>query len=181
MAVRYPVDPKMLTEEDHLILKALHLYYDHNLTQADIAARMGFSRPKVSKLLSEGRNQGFVKIELAEPAGDFAPLEISLENTFGLKEALVVPTSSDRQTTELSAGAACSALLARICTSKTVLGLSWGVSVRALADATGRRAFACKRVVPLLGGMGKAKGRLHSNQVCADLASKLDAEHLQLA
>lgn len=181
MAVRYPVDSRTLTEEDRLILKVLRLYYERNLTQAEIASRMGFSRPKVSKLLSEGKNRGLVKIELAEPAGDFAALEIFLEDRFALKEAVVAPTSEDRETTEYAAGAACSALLSRICTSKTVLGLSWGVSVRALADATSRRAFACKRVVPLLGGMGKAKGRLHSNQVCADLAAKLGAEHSQLA
>jgi DNA-binding transcriptional regulator LsrR (DeoR family) len=61
------------------------------------------------------------------------------------------------------------------------LGLSWGVSVRALADATPHRAFGCKRVVPLVGGMGKAQAQLHSNQVCADLAEKLDAECLHLA
>lgn len=181
MAVRYPIDPKTLTEEDHLILKVLRLYYERNLTQAEVASRMGFSRPKVSKLLSEGKKRGLVKIEIADPSGDFAALEISLEDRFGLKEAVVVPTSENRETTEYAAGSACSALLARICTSKTVLGLSWGVSVRSLADATGRRAFAVGRVVPLLGGMGKAKGRLHSNQVCADLAAKLDAEYLQLA
>ncbi len=181
MAVRYPIDPKTLTEEDHLILKVLRLYYERNLTQAEVASRMGFSRPKVSKLLSEGKKRGLVKIEIADPSGDFAALEISLEDRFGLKEALVVPTSENRETTEYAAGSACSTLLARICTSKTVLGLSWGVSVRSLADATGRRAFAVERVVPLLGGMGKAKGRLHSNRVCADLAAKLDADHLQLA
>lgn len=181
VAIRYPIDAKALTDEDHLILKTLRLYYERNLTQAEVASRMGFSRPKVSKLLSEGKKRGLVKIEIADPSGDFAALEISLEDRFGLEEAVVVPTSENRETTEYAVGSACSNLLARICTSKTVLGLSWGVSMRSLADATGRRAFAVGRVVPLLGGMGKAKGRLHSNQVCADLASKLDAEYLQLA
>jgi deoxyribonucleoside regulator len=62
-----------------------------------------------------------------------------------------------------------------------VLGVSWGVSMRALADATPVRSFRCKKVVPLVGGMGKAHTRLHSNEVCADLAEKLGAEHLPLA
>ena len=180
MAVRYPVDYRGLSEEDHLILKVLRLYYEHDFTQAEVAARMGFSRPKVSKLIAEGKYRGLVKIELAEPAGDFAELEIALEDRYGLKEALVVATSEDRGTTELSAGRAGAALLSRVCTAETVLGLSWGVSVRALADATPQRAFGCKRVVPLVGGMGKAQAQLHSNQVCADLAEKLDAECLHL-
>lgn len=181
MAVRYPVDYRSLSEEDHLILKVLHLYYEHDLTQADVASRMGFSRPKVSKLLAEGRERSLVKIEIAEPAGDFVPLEISLENAYGLEEAIVVATSDDRETTELSAGRAGAELLARLCNKDTVLGLSWGVSLRALADTMPSRAFACKKVVPLVGGMGKTKTRLHSNQVCAILAEKLGAECLDLA
>ena len=73
MALRYPVDDHALSEEDRLILKVLHLYYEHDLTQAEVALRMGFSRPKVSKLLAEGRERGLVKIEIAErllAAGD---------------------------------------------------------------------------------------------------------------
>jgi len=181
VAIRFPVDYRRLSEEDHLILKVLRLYYEHDLTQAEVAARMGFSRPKVSKLIAEGKYRGLVKIELAEPAGDFAELEIALEDRYGLKEALVAATSEDRGTTELSAGRAGAALLARVCTAETILGLSWGVSVRALADATLQRAFVCKKVVPLVGGMGKAQAQLHSNQVCADLAEKLDVECLHLA
>lgn len=181
MAIRYPVDYRSLSAEDHVVLKVCHLYYEHDLTQAEVAARMGFSRPKVSKLLSEGRDRGLVKIEIAEPAGDFAPLEISLEDRYGLDEAVVVPTSEYRETTELSAGRAGADLLARLCDRDTVLGLSWGVSLRALADTASRGGFRCKKVVPLVGGMGKAKVRLHSNQVCAALADKLGVESLQLA
>src|ERR671917_741391 len=181
MITRYPLDHRNLSAEDHLILKVLHLYYEHDLTQAEVANRMGFSRPKVSKLLAEGRDRGLVKIEIAEPAGDSSPLEIALENRYGLEEALVTPTSEDRQATELSAGRTGSTLLARVCTPETSLGLSWGVSVRALVDATPSRAFACRKVVPLVGGMGKAQAQLHANQVCADLAEKLDAECLHLA
>jgi deoxyribonucleoside regulator len=181
VAVRYPVDQRTLSAEDHVILKVLHLYYEHDLTQAEVGARMGFSRPKVSKLIAEGRERGLVKIEIAEPADDLVPLEISLEDRYGLREAVVVATSEDRATTELSAGRAGAALLARVCTPETVLGISWGVSMRALADATPRRAFRCRKVVPLVGGMGKAHTQLHSNQVCADLAEKLGAECLHLA
>jgi deoxyribonucleoside regulator len=181
MTTRYPVDQRTLSEEDHVILKALHLYYEHDLTQAEVGARLGFSRPKVSKLLAEGKERGLVKIEIAEPADDLVPLEIAIEDRYGLREAVVVDTSEDRTATELSAGRAGASLLSRVCTPQTVLGISWGVSMRALADATPRRAFRCKKVVPLVGGMGKAHTRLHSNEVCADLAEKLGAEHLPLA
>ena len=181
MLTRYPVDQGELSDEDHLIMKVLRLYYEHNLTQAEVAGRLGFSRPKVSKLMAEGRARGLVKIEIAEPVGDFAPLEIALENQFGLSEALVVSPADGRRATEMAAGVAGGALLARICTSATVLGIAWGVSLRALADAVPPRAFMCHKIVPLVGGVGRTEAALHSNQVCTTLAEKLHAESLDLA
>jgi deoxyribonucleoside regulator len=170
MLTRYPVDHRNLSDEDHLIMKVLRLYYEHHLTQAEVAARMGFSRPKVSKLIAEGRARGLVKIEIGEPVGDHVPLEIALENRYGLSEALVVTPAGDRRTTELSTGMACGALLARVCTRATVLGVAWGISLRALADALPQRAFMCSKVVPLVGGVGRTEAAVHANQVCATLA-----------
>ena len=181
VATRYTVDYKSLTDHEHLILKVLRLYYEHDLNQVEVARRMGFSRPKVSKLIAEGRSRGLVKIKIAEPAGSSAPLEIALEDRYGLVEALVVASSEDRQSTELAAGGVSGALLARLCTAKSTLGVSWGVSVRALADAVSAMSFRCGKVVSLVGGMGKAEKGLHSNQVCAELAGKLGADYFQLA
>jgi DNA-binding transcriptional regulator LsrR (DeoR family) len=181
MITRYPVDHRNLSDEDHLIVKVLRLYYEHDLTQAEVAKRMGFSRPKVSRLIAEGRTRGLVKVEIAEPTGDFAPLEIALENRYGLSEALVVSSAEERRATELAAGMAGGAILARICTRATVLGLAWGMSLRALADALPLRAFMCSRIVPLVGGMGRTEAALHSNQVCTTLAEKLYVECLDLA
>jgi deoxyribonucleoside regulator len=181
MLTRYPVDHRNLSDEDHLIMKVLRLYHEHHLTQAEVAARMGFSRPKVSKLIAEGRARGLVKIEIAEPIGDFAPLEIELEARFGLSEALVVSPADERRATEMAAGMAGGALLARICTRATVLGIAWGVSLRALADALPMRAFMCGKIVPLVGGVGRTEAALHSNQVCTTLAEKLYVESLDLA
>lgn len=180
MITRYPVS-RDLSEEDHLILKVLRLYYEHHLTQAEVARRMGFSRPKVSKLISEGRARGLVKIEIAEPAGDFAALEIALEDRYGLSEAVVVPSAEERSASERAAGMAAGTILARHCTPESVVGISWGRTLRALADALPPQAFSCARLVPLIGGMGRAASGLHSNQIGATLAEKLGAECLYLA
>jgi len=181
MLTRYPVAHEGLSDEDHLIMKVVRLYYEHDLTQAQVAKRMGFSRPKVSRLLAEGKIRGLVKVEIAEPTGDFVPLEISLEDRYGLAEALVVDSAEDRATTDLAAGMAGGAVLSRVCTPSTVLGVAWGRSVRALADTTPGRAFVCKKIVPLLGGMGRVKGALHSNQIGTILAEKLRVECPHLA
>lgn len=181
MFARYPVDHRDLSDQDHLILKVLRLYYKHDLTQAEISRRMGFSRPKVSKLITEGKNRGLVKIEVAEPTGDSSSLEIMLEDRYGLAEALVVDSQDDTRANELAVGLACGAILSRLCTPATTLGVSWGRSLRGLADAVPPHSFVCSRVVPLVGGMGRAKSALHSNQICTTLAEKVDAESTYLS
>lgn len=172
----YSLKGNNLSSQDRLILKVLKLYYEHNLTQTEVANRMGFSRPKVSKLLAEGRARGLVRIQLAQPAGDFTELEIALENRYGLPEALVVETADDPRATELAAGGAAGELLSGICDETTTLGLSWGRALRGLAEALPAQAFTCGRVVPLVGGMGRAQNSLHANQICSVVASKLGTE-----
>ena len=180
MVTRYPIDHHSLSEHDRLILHALRLYHEHDLTQAEIADRMGFSRPKVTRLIAEGRDRGLVEITIVEPAGGFTHLEIALEERYGLDEAIVVASGDDRQTTELAAGGMCGALLDRVCSPESVLGVSWGISTRALADAVPSTSFRCHKIVSLVGGMGRVKPELHSNQVATTLADKLGGESSHL-
>ena len=56
---RFPVQQMVL---------ASRLYYLDDLTQAEIARRLGTSRASVSRLLSEARRQGIVQIEISPPA-----------------------------------------------------------------------------------------------------------------
>src|SRR5687768_14576908 len=50
-----------------LLYTAATLYYVQDATQAEIADRLGTSRATVSRLLSEARRQGIVRIEVIEP------------------------------------------------------------------------------------------------------------------
>ena len=56
MAVSYRQhDGPRMSDRDRMIVKALRLYYERDLTQAEVARRLRCSRAKVSKLLAEGR------------------------------------------------------------------------------------------------------------------------------
>lgn len=55
-------DARFSRELMHL---AATLYYEQDATQAEIAERLGLSRPTVSRLLSEARSTGVVRIEVA--------------------------------------------------------------------------------------------------------------------
>lgn len=53
-----------------LLYAAAKMYYEEDTTQADVAARLGLSRPTVSRMLSEARRQGIVRIDVVSPGED---------------------------------------------------------------------------------------------------------------
>jgi DNA-binding transcriptional regulator LsrR (DeoR family) len=75
-----------------LMHTAARLYYLEDATQAEIAARLGVSRPTVSRLLSEARRAGIVRIEIVAPIEeDGADLEDELREALGLRRVHLAP------------------------------------------------------------------------------------------
>ena len=53
-----------MERRDEQSIEAVKLYYQQGLSQAEVATRMGLSRPTIAKLLAHGRERGFVTIEI---------------------------------------------------------------------------------------------------------------------
>ena len=66
------------------IFTVAKLYYEENLTQAEVAERVGVSRPLVSKMLSEARDCGIVHIEVRNVVSGNQELLHALEKRFSL-------------------------------------------------------------------------------------------------
>ncbi|PCN49020.1 DNA-binding transcriptional regulator [Curtobacterium sp. 'Ferrero'] len=58
---RFPLDT---------VFQAARMYYLEDATQVEIAARLGVSRPTVSRLVAEARRAGLVRIEVVDPFQD---------------------------------------------------------------------------------------------------------------
>jgi len=67
------------------------LHYLHGRTHAQIAAQLGLSRVKVTRLLKEAVNGRIVEFRIADPVAATVDLSLGLEKRFGLKRAIVVP------------------------------------------------------------------------------------------
>lgn len=89
--VAVPADPK--PEDLRLALRAATMYYLDGLTQAEIAQRLGVSRPTAGRLVARAKTRGLVRIEIVVPSDlrdDLhAEEERALEERFGLVEAVV--------------------------------------------------------------------------------------------
>ena len=73
-------DVAVSSEQHRLLYRIAQAYYVDGLTQKQIANRFGLSRPKVSRLLRKGRDNGIISITLTPPPNGMADLEHALEH-----------------------------------------------------------------------------------------------------
>src|SRR5215203_2976757 len=92
-ALSSPRDRATTPEDLRLALRAATLYYLDGLTQAEIASRLGVSRPTAGRLVARAKARGLVRIDVVIPPDMrddlHADEERELERRFGLAEAVV--------------------------------------------------------------------------------------------
>lgn len=167
----------MAIKHNRDIVKVATMYYKKNLKQSEIAKHMGISRSLVSKYLNDAKNEGIVDIFIKSESAYSIELEMSLEEKFGLKQAVVLDTSSLRkdEIERLLIQTAIIALQKEIVKAKTI-GLSWGKMMRGIVDEYPYENHSDTTIIPLIGGLGTEMVDVHSNQLAYDLAKKLRAK-----
>lgn len=123
------------------------LHYEADLSQVEIAQRLGLSTATVSRLLRRARNEGIVRIEVR----DFDPLEnisTALADRLALKRAAVVETGG----AAALAGPVGALLKEARLGPSAVVAIGWGRAVRAVVTA-GLPRLPGVLTVPATGGM----------------------------
>lgn len=82
---------RLSARERAQLIAAARLYYEDNLTQAEIAKRLGVSRPIVSKMLTRAREVGIVHIEIRGGDDQDSDVLEQLQRKYGLSGGLVLP------------------------------------------------------------------------------------------
>lgn len=156
-----------------------HLYYERKLTQEEIAAELGVSRPTVSRLLGRAQREGIVHIAVREPGQRDSKLEAFMAEAFGLDAVVVVPESfrSARAREVLLARGALE-LLRNHPEQINKVGLGWGRSVFAFVEAVEQGYLLLGNTVefvPLIGGSGQNHDVFQSNEIVRRAARALGA------
>jgi DNA-binding transcriptional regulator LsrR (DeoR family) len=158
------------------LVEISRLYYERNLTQAAIAKRMNISRPAVSKLLSEARIRGIVRIEIKSPLMSDESLLRDLSEVYGLQGGLVAPSGSadDKLITTLLISQA-ALYLEKLLPGAKKIGLGWGYTMgrfvdelkkQTMTDLTG--SFVC----PVIGSAPNDIKWYQTNELARSFAQK---------
>lgn len=152
---------------DEQALAAAKLYYTRGLSQAEVAAEIGVSRPTVAKFLQHARERGYVTIEIHDPREVGGQLGRQLEEMFfahGLQEVRVVDVARERDEDLLAElGKTGAAVLADTVRDGQSVGVSWGNTMYAVARALEHTTHHGVEIVQLKGGMS------HSSESTNDI------------
>ncbi|WP_209123985.1 sugar-binding transcriptional regulator [Alkalihalobacillus sp. BA299] len=162
-------------DERRLIVKVANLYYFEGWTQAQIANKIGVSRPVISKLLNKAREQGIVEIYIKDENAHTVELEQKLEKAFQLKEVIVIPTAGlTSEMVKRSIGKATSSYVSKKLDNIDSLGISWGSTLSHFVQEYPFEQNRNLKIVPLVGGMGRKLVDIHSNLLAYQLAQKMN-------
>ncbi|MDR1833921.1 MAG: MarR family transcriptional regulator [Propionibacteriaceae bacterium] len=151
------------------------MYYELDLTQAEIAKRLQVSRPFVSRLLAEAKALGIVEVRIT-PQGPVGvqTLQAAVAD-FGIRGGTLVPDGDDGET-NLALGQAALSLIEEL--GGGCLGLGWGHVIGVMvADLEQHPASRSKvtNVTPLIGNRGVPIRSYHSNENTRIVAQQLHA------
>jgi len=150
-----------------LIAEMCRMHYLDNLSQNEISSNLRISKSAVSRLLKEARDKGIITFHIKDYEDRLSSLEGKLEQSFKLKEAVVVSDEgiiSEKSLKEKVAKAAAILLQRRIRENDTI-AVSWGTTLIEVAKALNPPSSLNIDIVPLLGGIDITGRDIHSNEI----------------
>lgn len=159
--------------EVELLTRVASLYYLEGATQAEIAALLGFSRPKVARLLQRARSERIVEISIRTLPTLSLPLESELASRFGLSQVVLVADQRDEERRRSAVARAAAELLGRSLRPGQVVAVGMGRNLGAIPEqltaATIRRCV----FVSAIGGSPQVGAAVNPNDICRRLAERL--------
>ncbi len=164
--------------DQRFLYKIAKAYYLDGMTQQAIANRFKISRPKVSRLLQQAKEEKIVTITLVPPSGNQSDLESELERMYALDEVIVVNTSDDHDplTITREIGPSAAEVLLRSLKGDEIIALAWGRSILSMVEAMPIQSLHDVTIVQMIGGLGSASSDEHSAELVRRAARKLNAD-----
>ena len=156
-----------------LLVNVARLYYEHDYNQSMIADKLQLSRPYISKLIAQAREEGIVTITINDPIQTETSLERQIRQRFALRKVVVVPKSHNQDNLN-KVGVACARYLNSIITDGDTIGVAWGTTMFTCAQlAIQRQDLSDVTVVQLCGGVSNSNHNIYASEIPKLLAEAL--------
>ena len=160
-----------------LLADVAEMYYLEGKDQSVIAQQVGVTRSMVSRMLTDARSRGIVKIKVIRPIHLDHELEVAIKTRFGIESASVVSMEELKPEKLLkNLGYAAAEVLKNHLRPNLVIGVAWGTAVSAIVDAVQMMVEPSSKVVQLVGAQGARNVEYDGHAIVQRLAEKLGGE-----
>ncbi|WP_019552587.1 sugar-binding transcriptional regulator [Propionispira raffinosivorans] len=169
---------KQKHDEIEVLRTIAKLYYKDNFTQSQIATRYGLSRPKVSRLLTESRKTGIVKIFIADEVDIEEELQEQLLQKYHLKAVRVVSIpNDDKSLAQQITAQEAAKFMVNLLEAGDIVGVSWGYTIYTIARAFPTLTLPNIELVQLSGNLDNVNRASRADEILGILSQKLHAEN----
>lgn len=121
--------PEHIDNYQELQIRAAWYYYKAEMTQEEIAHRLGINRARVIKILDQCRREGIVSFHINGPFANCLELEKQLTERYQLRDALIVPEIDPPMINKNLGAAGAQYIELNLGKEETLLGFGWGNTV----------------------------------------------------
>lgn len=176
--IREQVIVKKIIDDERLMVKICDMYYNQDINQKTISKQLGLSRPTVSRIITNAREKGVVKIIIDNLEGtDFVDQERTIEGMYGLREVIIVKERQDVDDQKDELGRAAAGYMERVVQDNDIVGVSMGTTLSRVAKYVTTQTAKNVTFIPLIGGMGHLRMELHSNFIVEAMAKAFGGEY----
>jgi DNA-binding transcriptional regulator LsrR (DeoR family) len=162
------------------IVQIARQYYEQNLTQDEIAANFGISRPTVSRMLKKALDDRIVFINIIDPYNKSTEYSDKLLQILQLKHCIVISGQvHDININRRNIALAAAHYLADTIQAEDVVGLGWGRTLYELAESMEQQPERDVLFVPMLGGIGQIKPSLQVHSIIQKVSDAFGGRWIQ--
>ncbi|MDR1786527.1 MAG: winged helix-turn-helix transcriptional regulator [Spirochaetaceae bacterium] len=173
------MDCGLSPEQQREYARAAYYYYKAAFSQKQIAQKMGMSRQRVNRILSECVRLGLVRITIPALEHTYGALEAELEERFSMEGVHVTESFLARNLTA-DLGSAAAAVLESLIREGDVIGVSRSRSTLALAESLPRLNTGNITVTQLMGSENRAGDQIAVDHIVYRFAERLRATPVML-
>jgi deoxyribonucleoside regulator len=161
---------------DHLnaMYMASMMYYMEGRDQSQVARTLGVSRPTVSRLLAQAREQGIVRISVVNPFANNDSQSEQIRAALSLDSVVVVAghyVNQEQVRIQLSHAAA--QFLQSILRKSDVVGVGWGRTLYKVAEVLDKNREFQLTLIPLVGGVGQIAPSFQVHAIASLFSARL--------
>ncbi len=156
-----------------LITRIAQMYYVEARKQSEISDALHIPQTRISRLLKRAVDENIVRISITPPPGVFLDLESELRGRYGLEQAIVAESVSEKEDSVIAAiGDAAAHFVETTVADDEVIGMSsWSSSLLRMVDAiTPLKRVRASKVVQILGGIGSPAVQSHAQHLVMRMA-----------